>query len=45
MDKPLNEMPLHFRFLYNLGRIFWEKESLWREAHGHGATDAGHALH
>ena len=27
MDKPLNEMPLHFRFLYNLGRIFWEKES------------------
>ena len=27
MDKPLSEMPLHFRFLYNLGRIFWEKES------------------
>lgn len=27
MDKPLVEMPLHFRFLYNLGRIFWEKES------------------
>lgn len=27
MDKPLDEMPLHFRFLYNLGRIFWEKES------------------
>ncbi len=27
MDCPLNEMPLHFRFLYNLGRIFWEKES------------------
>ncbi len=27
MDHPLNEMPLHFRFLYNLGRIFWEKES------------------
>ena len=27
MDKPLKEMPLHFRFLYNLGRIFWEKES------------------
>lgn len=27
MDKPLEQMPLHFRFLYNLGRIFWEKES------------------
>lgn len=27
MDKPLDEMPMHFRFLYNLGRIFWEKES------------------
>ena len=27
MDKPLEDMPLHFRFLYNLGRIFWEKES------------------
>lgn len=27
MDKPLEEMPMHFRFLYNLGRIFWEKES------------------
>lgn len=27
MDRPLSEMPLHFRFLYNLGRIFWEKES------------------
>ena len=27
MDHPLDEMPMHFRFLYNLGRIFWEKES------------------
>ena len=27
MDKPLEEMPLHFRFLYNTSRIFWEKES------------------
>jgi len=28
MDRPLEEMPLHFRFIYNTGRIFWEKESL-----------------
>lgn len=27
MDRPLEQMPMHFRFLYNLGRIFWEKES------------------
>lgn len=26
MDRPLEEMPLHFRFLYNTCRIFWEKE-------------------
>ena len=26
MDKPIDEMPLHFRFLYNCSRIFWEKE-------------------
>jgi len=26
MDRPLAEMPLHFRFLYNTCRIFWEKE-------------------
>lgn len=26
MDKPLEEMPVHFRFLYNTCRIFWEKE-------------------
>ncbi len=28
MDKPLDEMPLHFRFLYNTCRIFWEKEAM-----------------
>ena len=27
MDKPLEDMPLHFRFLYNASRIFWEKEA------------------
>lgn len=27
MDRPLEQMPMHFRFIYNLGRIFWEKES------------------
>jgi hypothetical protein len=27
MDKPMEQMPLHFRFLYNTSRIFWEKES------------------
>lgn len=26
MDKPLSEMPMHFQFLYNTCRIFWEKE-------------------
>lgn len=26
MDSPLEQMPLHFRFLYNCSRIFWEKE-------------------
>ena len=26
MDKPLEDMPLHLRFLYNTCRIFWEKE-------------------
>lgn len=26
MDRPLEEMPLHFRFLYNACRILWEKE-------------------
>ena len=27
IDRPFDKMPMHFRFLYNLGRIFWEKES------------------
>lgn len=26
LDRPLQEMPAHFRFLYNTSRIFWEKE-------------------
>ena len=26
LDRPMEEMPAHFRFLYNLSRIFWEKE-------------------
>ena len=26
LDKPLEQMPLHFRFLYNVCRVFWEKE-------------------
>jgi len=30
LDKPLEEMPLHFRFLYNTSRIFWEKEASGR---------------
>lgn len=31
MDKPLEDMPLHFRFLYNTSRIFWEKEAAGTE--------------
>jgi len=27
MDKPFDEMPMHFQFVYNTCRIFWEKES------------------
>ena len=27
MDKPFKEMPMHFQFVYNTCRIFWEKES------------------
>ena len=27
LDKPLEEMPVHFRFLYNTCRIFWEREA------------------
>jgi len=26
LDRPLEEMPVHFQFLYNTCRIFWEKE-------------------
>jgi hypothetical protein len=26
LDRPMEEMPVHFRFLYNTCRIFWEKE-------------------
>lgn len=26
LDRPLKDMPVHFRFLYNTCRIFWEKE-------------------
>lgn len=26
IEKPLEQMPLHFRFLYNASRIYWEKE-------------------
>lgn len=31
VDKPLEEMPMHFRFLYNCSRIFWEKEQAGEE--------------
>lgn len=27
LDKPMEQMPPHFRFLYNTSRIFWEKEA------------------
>ncbi len=27
LDKPVEEMPAHFRFMRNLSRIFWEKEA------------------
>lgn len=26
LEKPIEEMPVHFRFLHNLCRIFWDKE-------------------
>lgn len=26
IDKPMDQMPVHFRFLRNVSRIFWEKE-------------------
>lgn len=31
MDKPFEEMPMHFQFCYNVCRTFWEKESLLKE--------------
>ena len=31
IDKPIEEMPVHFRFLYNVSRIFWEKEAAGQE--------------
>ena len=31
LDRPLEEMPVHFRFLYNASRIFWEKEEGGKE--------------
>lgn len=30
-DKPMEEMPMHFRFLYNTSRIFWDKEMAGQE--------------
>lgn len=34
LDKPLEEMPAHFRFLHNTCRIFWEKEVGGKELTG-----------
>lgn len=31
IDKPINEMPVHFRFLWNISRIFWEKTAAGQE--------------
>lgn len=31
IDKPINEMPVHFRFLWNISRIFWDKEAAGQE--------------
>lgn len=31
LDKPLEEMPVHFRFLHNISRIFWDKEAAGQE--------------
>lgn len=31
IDKPVDEMPVHFRFLWNISRIFWEKEAAGEE--------------
>ena len=27
LDRPICEMPVHFRFLWNVSRIFWDKEA------------------
>ena len=31
MNKPIGEMPVHFRFLWNISRIFWDKEAAGQE--------------
>lgn len=31
IDRPLNEMPMHFQFLYNTCRIYWEREQAGAE--------------
>ena len=31
IEKPINDMPVHFRFLWNTSRIFWEKEAAGQE--------------
>ncbi|MBR1800685.1 MAG: hypothetical protein IJ767_04220 [Bacteroidaceae bacterium] len=31
MERPFDEMPVHFRLIYNMGRIFWRKEKEGRE--------------
>ncbi len=31
LDRPIGEMPVHFRFLYNTCRIFWDKETCGEE--------------
>ena len=31
LDKPIEQMPVHFRFLWNVSRIFWEKEDTGQE--------------
>ena len=31
IDKPIEEMPVHFRFLWNVSRIFWEKAAAGQE--------------
>lgn len=31
LDRPFEEMPAHFQFLYNASRIFWEKEAAGTE--------------